>query len=169
MSDKITTEEFEQLFHKYYSRLYYYAYDFVEDIDVSKDIVSDVFVAIWNKKEQININTVGSYMYISVRNQCINYLQQKKKLNDYMHLYSSGTEDESEEDFENLERRIDEMNAEIEKMSPRTRYILEECYFHHKKYKEVAEILGISIDGVKKHIIKAFSIMRNHFNVKINK
>ena len=48
----------------------------------------------------------------------------------------------------------------------RTRYVLEECYFHRKKYAEVAENIGISINAVKKHIMKALNLLREEFRLK---
>ncbi|MCD7941346.1 MAG: hypothetical protein LUH50_15555 [Bacteroides intestinalis] len=48
-NDIITTQDFERLFREYYSRLYYFAYDYVEDIETSKDIVSEVFATVWSE------------------------------------------------------------------------------------------------------------------------
>ncbi len=160
----ITKEDFEKLFHEYYSRLYYFAYDFTEDIEVSKDIVSDVFASVWNGRDKITIDGVVGYMFVSVRNKSLNYVKQQRKNDDYVDFCMHVVEEENENP-ELIDERIAEMTVEIEKMSARTKFILEECYFHHKKYKEVAELLEISPSGVKKHIVKAFSILRNHFNV----
>lgn len=168
-SDNITVQDFEKLFREYYSRLYYFAYDFVEDIEVSKDIVSEVFTQVWNNKENIEQEKVVGYLFVSVRNQCLNYLRRNHAAEDYQDFCEQVAADEDADDLQLVDERINEMTAEIDKMPPRTKYILEECYYHHKKYKEVAEVLEISTDGVKKHIVKAFSILRDHFNVKKNK
>lgn len=168
-SDNITVQDFEKLFREYYSRLYYFAYDFVEDIEVSKDIVSDVFTLVWNNKENIEQEKVVGYLFVSVRNQCLNYLRRNHATEEYLELCEQVIADEDADDLQLIDERIDEMTEAIDKMPPRTKYILEECYYHHKKYKEVAEVLEISTDGVKKHIVKAFSILRDHFNVKKNK
>jgi RNA polymerase sigma-70 factor (ECF subfamily) len=165
----ITKQSFENLFREYYSRLYYFAYDFTEDIEISKDIVSEVFTSIWNNKEHIENDKVVGYLFVSVRNQALNYIKRQKKNDDYVNFCSQVVDEEGDDDLELMDERITEMTSEIAKMPSRTKYILEECYFHHKKYKEVAEVLEISTDGVKKHIVKAMSILRNHFNVKKNK
>lgn len=167
--DSITAQNFEDLFHEYYSRLYYFAYDFVEDIEASKDIVSEVFTLVWNNKENIEREKVVGYLFVSVRNQSLNYLRHRRPTEDYMDFCQQVADAEDEEDIKLMDERIAEMTDEINKMSPRTQYILEECYFHHKKYKEVAEVLEITPDGVKKHIMKAFSTLRKHFNVKKDK
>ena len=65
-----------------------------------------------------------------------------------------------------MEQRISEVRAEIDKMPPRTRFVLEQCYLEGHTYKEVGEMMDITSDGVKKHIVKAFSMLRTHFKVK---
>lgn len=54
-------------------------------------------------------------------------------------------------------------------MPPRTKFVIEQCYFEDKKYQEVAEILGLSRDGVRKNIMKGLSMLRNAFSVKYKK
>ena len=48
----------------------------------------------------------------------------------------------------------------MEKLTPHTRHILEECYIQRKKYQEVAEELNISVSAVRKHIVKALQVIR---------
>lgn len=167
MRKSVTQQEYEQLFREYYTRLYYYAYDFVADVEVGKDIVSTVFATVWKEKDRMESDTLVNYLYVSVRNQCLNHLKQHNRMEEYRE-FCLQTENEygSEEDWRVMEQRIAEVQSEIEKLPPRTRYVLTECYFHDKKYKEVAEVLGVTSDGVKKHIIKAFSLLREHFHVK---
>ena len=166
MGDKIiTTKEFEKLFCENYSRLYYFAYDFVEDIEISKDIVSDVFASIWSDKKRMEKDKVIGYLYVSVRNQCFNHLK-KQKNKEKLFDSAESLNGEDDEEWSAMEERIDKMTEIMDKMPPRTRYVLEECYYHNKKYREVAEILGITTDGVKKHIVKAFALLRQHFDIK---
>ncbi len=167
--DNVMRQSFETLFREYYLRLYYFAYDFTEDMEVSKDIVSEVFTSVWNNREKLEYEKVVGYLFISVRNQSLNYIKRQRLADDYVDFCQRVCSEEEDESLELIDDRITEMTKEIEKMSPRTRYILEECYFHHKKYKEVAEVLEISTDGVKKHIVKAFAILKEHFNIKKNK
>jgi RNA polymerase sigma-70 factor (family 1) len=165
MVEKITVQNFEHLFREYYSRLYFYAFDYVEDIEVSKDIVSDVFTSIWKMRERINYDKATSYLFVSVRNQCVDYIRKQRCQNDYSNFYLNLIEEEEEESFEQIEFRIEEMSKVIDTLPPLTRFVLEECYFHHKKYKEVADDLKMSTNGIKKHIVKAFAKLREHFNV----
>ena len=50
------------------------------------------------------------------------------------------------------------------RFSPKTRYILEQCYFHDRRYKDVAEEMNISVNTVKKHIMNALKTFRRELN-----
>lgn len=64
------------------------------------------------------------------------------------------------------EDRITKMYNLIDTLTPQTRRILEECYFHGKRYADVAEELNISTSTVKKHIVQALKLLRQKLNAK---
>lgn len=45
-----------------------------------------------------------------------------------------------------------------------TRHVLEECYLNHKKYREVADEMNVCQETVKRHIIKALKLLREHYH-----
>ena len=57
----------------------------------------------------------------------------------------------------------------MKKLTPYNYHILEACYIHNKKYKEVAEEKSISTSTVKKHIIKALKVLRDGMLKKTEK
>ena len=71
-------KEFEELFKKNYSKLFYYALDWVEDSEVAKDIVSELFGDTWRRYERLRNERIEAYLYRSVHNLCINYLRDKQ-------------------------------------------------------------------------------------------
>ena len=81
---KITIEEFDKIYSKYYSQLFYYAYGFVEDSETCRDIVSDVFGQAWENIERLERATIGSYLYSCVRNKCIDYLRHDQAARQYV-------------------------------------------------------------------------------------
>ncbi|MCS2956454.1 hypothetical protein NXX53_03105 [Bacteroides salyersiae] len=56
------------------------AYEYVEDYYISQNIVEDVMMSIWEKREQLIISTsVKSYLLASVHNKCIDYLRSRSR------------------------------------------------------------------------------------------
>lgn len=162
---KITIEEFDKIYSKYYSQLFYYAYGFVENSETCRDILSDVFGQAWENIERLERATIGSYLYSCVRNKCIDYLRHDQAARQYVEYLQDVVEDDEGMTPEEYEERLRIVKQIISELPPRTRFVLEQCYFNNKKYQEVAEILDVTSSAVKKHIMKALSILRERLSV----
>lgn len=159
-------KEFESIFKQHYTQLFYFAFDLTGDEEASKDLVSEVFATLWRKHEDLNGDNLQGYLFICVRNKCFSYLKDQKGKQDFLEYCRTTFSEENEEYWESLEERIHDMNHVISTLPERTRFVLEQCYYQHHSYKEVGDMLSISTNGVKKHIMKAFSILREHYKVK---
>ena len=160
MAERLNIREYEDLFKTHYTKLCFFAFDFLGDIDLARDVVSDVFVQLWNEREQIkDLKRLKNFLFVCVRNKCIN---ETKKIHHTVAIDEIDERSEllNMEWLEAQEERIAEMNSIIDQMSTKTQRVLQECYFNNHTYKETADMLGISADGVKKHIVKAFAQLR---------
>jgi RNA polymerase sigma-70 factor, ECF subfamily len=159
------TQEFKMLFRESYSRFYFFAFHLVQDEEVSRDIVSECFAAAWHNHIHIDHQKMSGYLFLSIRNKCLNYIKKNKNhyttSEDVLHSMPADLEGE----WKIKEERIVEIERQLDLLPERTRYVLEQCYYEHHTYKEVAEQLGISTNGVKKHIVKAIATLRAHFNI----
>lgn len=160
----ITKEEFEKFFREYYSRIYYFAHRFVFDEEVCRDLVSECFMQMWNNISTIDSDKMTGYLFTSVRNKSLTYLKKNKAINMVDNSLLQDLSTETEDSWIQREERLEAMEEEMNKLSERTRYVLEQCYYNGHTYKEVADMLDISVSGVKKHIVKALAQLRSHFN-----
>ena len=64
------------------------------------------------------------------------------------------------------EEKLNRIGKVIASLPLQTRRVLEECYFNRKKYSEVGELLAISPNTVKKHIVRALNLLREEFMEK---
>jgi RNA polymerase sigma-70 factor, ECF subfamily len=163
-------KNFEFIFKKYYQRLCFYARKFVDDDAIVKDIVQDIFLNLWDKKEIIEMEIVlRAYLFRSVYNRCLNHLEHKKmaekhhdKINkelkdleiEYYNTYA-----ETEHSLFELEMKIDHV---IESLPEQCRNVFELSRLKGLKNREIADQLKISIKVVEKHISKALLILRQH-------
>ena len=83
----------------------------------------------------------------------------------YVEYLQDVVEDDEGMTPEEYEERLRIVKQIISELPPRTRFVLEQCYFNNKKYQEVAEILDVTSSAVKKHIMKALSILRERLSV----
>ena len=165
----LSVQDYEKLFKKNYERLYYHALDFIHDEDSAKDIVSDIFINVWRLRETIDPTTVLSYLYTCVRNRCLDQLKVSKRSVPLMEDVLSDMEQFSDSDWDEYEARIAALRKEIQRQPERVRRVLHLRYYEHKSNQEVADLLGITVDGVKKIIQRAFAQMRMTLGKKMLK
>ena len=156
----LTIDLFNSLYRKYYEQLFYYAYGFTEDAEVCRDILSDVFSRLWESRKRISVDTAHSYLYQCVRNECIDHVRRRQLSRQYESFFIASAETDETTEPDIIEERLEVVQQTMETLPPKTRHVLEECYFNNKKYEEVADSLEVSTNAVKKHIVKALGLLR---------
>lgn len=141
-----------------YTRMFHFSLAIVGDEEHARDIVSEVFTKIWDDYDLLNHSNIPTLLMTSVRNRSIDYLRTEKRHNSNTEniinaLYADHT-------YEEHEQKILWIEQEMQKLPQLTRDILVRCYYHHKKYAEVAEELNITHRMVKRHIMNALSKLR---------
>ncbi|WP_455624340.1 RNA polymerase sigma factor [Parabacteroides sp.] len=67
---------FNTLFKSVYLQLYIHCRKFIPDPEDAKDILQNVFLRFWEKRENIDIHTsLNAYLYRAIQNECLNYLR----------------------------------------------------------------------------------------------
>lgn len=158
MEDK---QLFDMLFRTYYEPLFYFARQYVLDDDDCHDIVEGAFEQLWSLHGDVHPDTVRALLYTQVRNRCIDHLrhqQQRQRYANFVAHHSEQYIDERAYDLQADRERI--VKYVLDTIGEPTRSILLASYVDGKKYKEVAEMMGISVSTVKKHMVKALKTIR---------
>ena len=165
----INTQSFERLFNEKYEQLYYFAYDYVKEEDVSRDIVSETFTMVWKNRLNIDATKVNSYLHMAVRNRCLDHLRHEKRKNHFEEAYPNLYSEVDDESWKEREERITELQKAIRQLPERTQWVLEQRYHFHRSYQELADELGISLNGMKKLMSRTFTQLRDLLNAKKDK
>lgn len=163
MKETIKEKQFKALFEKYYTKLYYSSLAIVRDEDDARDIVNDVFAHIWEKHDSFEDTVNSMYLYTSIRHRSLDHLKKKKVRDNYANNYMKNNDEGFQYD-DDEEERIRQIQKVIDRMPEKTKYVLDQCYMEGKRYMEVASDIGISRDGVRKHIVKALRLLREAFS-----
>ena len=145
------------LFKSHYKNLCSYAYLFVKDADSAEDMVQEVFYKLWKNKEKLKIDSsIKSYLFRSVRNACMNFLEHMKVRDGYRE-FSEANNQRGNSTYDHaivneLERKIKET---IDKLPPERRN-------EGLKYREIAEELDISVKTVENQMYQALSFLREN-------
>lgn len=160
------TRAFEQLFKRNYSRLCGMAYQYLEDVEEARDVVNDVFEWAWAHFDALDMPTAEAYLGRAVRNRCLNLLEHRKVEAQFFLQNEMAVQEEEAGVPEEEERLMQQIEEACRRLPDKTRYVLSQCYYHRKRYKEVADELAITTDAVKKHIVKALKFLRESINKK---
>lgn len=72
-------DAFERLFRAWYPRLASYAAGLTAQRDAAEDVVQEVFVAVWSRREALpDLDVLAGYLHRAVRNRSLNYLRQQR-------------------------------------------------------------------------------------------
>nr|WP_296024774.1 sigma-70 family RNA polymerase sigma factor [uncultured Prevotella sp.] len=156
---------FEQLFRDNYGKAYYLALRILHDDEASKDVVADAFELVWRRLQDSDVDKLSSYLLTAVKNVCLDYIRKQNIRNRYVlaSVQAVGKQSFNPEEVDLHEEKIQTIMRSLDELTPRTQQIVTMCYVQRKKYREVAEELGISESAVKKHIMQALSYMRQKF------
>jgi RNA polymerase sigma-70 factor (ECF subfamily) len=154
---------FKHLFYLYADRFFIWAYKTTQNSLVAEDIVQDFFVQYWEKRETLIFEpSFTAYAYRSIYNASLNYIRDNERFV-YGYEITIDLIDENvvDEDLQELKRLL--LKA-IEELPDRCKKIFVMATLEKKKYTEVADLLGISVNTVKVQVSKAYRILKEKIN-----
>ena len=120
------------LFNTYYSRLVVWADTFLKDIQLAEGVVQEFFIALWEKRKQKELTApfLTSFLYVSVRNRCLNKLEKQDIFHNTTDLQEVHLA--FEEYNEKHDRILTQVLQEMENLPPRSRVIIQCFHFNRK-------------------------------------
>ena len=167
-NQKLDEVSFEHLFREYFSPLCLFGMKYLKDMDTAKEIVHDVFVNVWSKRNELDLNkSLKTYLFSSVYNRSLNYIRDHKKFKGVEELRPEYYEQSSYDVSAELEGKElqDQIHKVINSLPERTKIIFLMNRFEGFKYKEIAEKLKISQKTVEAQISSALKILREKLSV----
>lgn len=154
---------YEFLFKEYYQILTVFANKYVKDFETAKEIVQDLFVHLYEKRDKLNIkSSLKSYLFRSTHNRSLNYINAEKIRNKYVeHVkFTSNNTDNSIENEVNKTELEHELYKAIGDLPPKCQTIFKLNRFEGFSNKEIAEKLSLSKRTIETQISKALKILR---------
>ncbi len=158
-------QAFELLFRKYYMRLCGFANKFLYDPIESEEIVQEVFLNVWRKREQLNLNAgISAYLFRSVQNLSLNFIEHRKIVNSYYAVIAKAYENSSDDLSAESKLHYTELNQRVEEaiasLPAECRRIFQLSRAEGLKYAEIAAQLGISVKTVETQMSRALSKLK---------
>lgn len=161
-------DAFASIFREYATGLLTFAWRKIGSRPIAEEIVQDVFLDIWERRETLAPDMViRAYLYSAVRYRVLNQYRStevERRFEERMTTESGVTDTaitfESSDALLNVSELRSALIAAMRQIPPRSREVFVLNREHHMSYAEIAKMLGISIKTVEVHMGKALAILR---------
>jgi len=147
-------------------KLYQIAYRFLRNKEEAEDAVQEVFIKLWNKRDQLDkYDSIEALATTTIKNHCIDQLRKIKTI---------GLEDSSKtlhypygelSPYEQLEliETSEILNKIIDKLPENYRQIIKQREIEGLSYEEIALKTTQSINNLRVNLSRARSMIRDEF------
>lgn len=160
---------FEILFQKYYVRFYNFVLNLTKNPYTAEDIVQNVFMKIWiNRKNLRPDQSIHNYIYVLSKHEVLNHLRDRKVYTQVERLVMAEQPYEAVTDQTmDLKELDDRIRKFIAAMPEQRRKVFLLSRYRGMGNKAIAELMGLSVRTVDRHINLALTSLRKEF-LKIN-
>ena len=160
---KDVRNNFDKIYILYYSRMFRFAKEYVLFDEDAENIVQDVFLLLWEKREVLDIQiSLVSYLFALVKNKSLDYLRHKVIADEYKQELSAkltalellNYSFTSDEEIEQI------LMTAINKLPERCRQVFLKSRIEGKKNREIANELNLTVSTVENQMTIALRKLR---------
>ena len=153
---------FDELYERCWEKLYTQGASKLKSDDLAKDIVQDIFVDLWTKRENLAIDNITNYLSRAVRFKVIDQIRRKdyhqKEIDEIANIIA-GSEFA---DSKFLENELNEIIILLMDRLPKKRREIFKLRFQEDlSTKEISELLKISPKTVQNQTLNSISLLRS--------
>jgi len=162
---------FNTIYLNYAKPLYIYLLHKLKDPELCNDVLQDIFVSIWEKRQQLDIEiSIKAYLYQSARFKIIDIYRKDVKYQKYLaELADTITIDAATiTDRIDNRKKLQEIEVAVNNLPDRMREIFILSRFEHQTTRDIATKTNLSPQTVKNQLTKALRILRvNYMSVDV--
>jgi RNA polymerase sigma-70 factor (ECF subfamily) len=151
------------IFKDNHKSLCFFAGRYVKDVNAMLDIVEESFVKVWAKRKQFDSETgLRSYLYKTVYNGCLKWLEQEKNKASVLETYGIISESSEQACFENMVRAetLRHLHAAIGQLPSQCRTIVQKLYIEGQSVSEIASEMNLATSTVKAQKARGIKLLR---------
>ena len=164
-----TKQDLRELYDQYFESIRGFLYYKCGDIDLAEDLVQETFIKVWNKKDEIQLDTVKSLLYTIANNLLMNHFNHQSVVREHQKNTSlEVSSNMNSPQFVLEEKEFEEkLNDAISRLPDDCREVFLMNRIEKLKYKEIAERLGLSVKAIEKRMSKTLGLLREYLGMKV--
>ncbi|MBS1920624.1 MAG: RNA polymerase sigma-70 factor [Bacteroidetes bacterium] len=153
-------QAYKELFLFFQPSLEAFAFSIIRSRELSEEIVSDVFMKIWEKRHSLDkVENLKFYLFTAVKNRALNKIHEQKRIStlsiDDAPVELNSFYQDPEQQLISAEM-IKQLNEIVDQLPPRCKLIFKLVKEDELTYKEVAELLHLSVKTIENQMTLAF-------------
>ena len=157
-----SADAFSEIYNKYWKKIYMLAYDRLKDTKQSQDIVQDIFISLWERRENLDIQNLNAYLHSSVRYNVYKLVAANKVKDEFYDLSEILSSPSSAADHRIVSNELMTIyQTLIEGMPPQRQKIFKMRHEENLKTRVIAEKLNLSQKTVQNQLLSSYQNIRS--------
>ncbi|WP_165793056.1 RNA polymerase sigma factor [Sphingobacterium haloxyli] len=153
---------FDELYRRTWKKLYIHAFQKLRDEDLAKDVVQEVFVDFWNKRQLRNIHHVNAYLIQAVKFKVIDRFRKKDFIVEEVECFAEVLANSEFSDSKLLDKELNDLlQYWISQLPNKRKEIFLLRYEEDLSTEEIGKLLNISTKTVQNQILNATTFLRS--------
>ncbi|RZL28994.1 MAG: sigma-70 family RNA polymerase sigma factor [Pedobacter sp.] len=157
-------QAYEQIYFTFSKDLLYAAYKKTGDKIVAEELVQNIFISLWEKRQDLQIKNLQAYLFGALKLSVINHVRSLVMENKYME-YQTLTYNENHQDTANLVD-LHDLSSIIEEginsLPEKTQEVFRLSRYQHQSVKDISTDLNISEKAVEYHITRSIKRIKEY-------
>ena len=157
-------EAFEEIYHRYWSGLFAFAYNRLNSRHLGEEVVQEIFLNLWNRRiEADRIVSLQAYLFTAVKYSVLNVIKaehvKRKYADNYSNFISLALTNNIEETLAEKDLE-DALRGQVANLPPQCRKIFQLSRMQHLSISDIAALLNLSHKTVENQLSKALKTLR---------
>ena len=155
---------FIQIYDRYWYKLFLSSYRRIRDKSAAEELVQNLFLKLWEKRGSLIINQLENYLFSSIRNATIDYLNKQMVADKYVEHYKSyaSLESNSTEEMVELNNLQEAIDRGLQTLSGKSEKVFRLHKMDHWPVEKIARHLHLSEKTVHYHLTRSVKFIRSY-------
>lgn len=162
LMQKGNARAFEEIYKRYWFKLYSIAFHHLGVKEECEELVQNVFLSVWNRRENVQIKKLDVYLTVSIKNQIYDFIKSQISYRKYQEYVILQEVVQLSVPFQTL--HYSELSAAVEaalaQLPEKSAEVFRRSRFHNQSVRQIAEDLHLTDKTVEYHITKSLKFLK---------
>ena len=155
---------FRKYYDLYYDQLCHFLNFYTQDITVIEDVLQEVYLKLWENRDEIEIQYIKTYLFHAAKNRVLNHLRDEQNRHYLLENWFNQQKQEKQgKECYDIEQFTTLLYKTVDQLPEKCREIFILSRQEKLTYKQIAEKLDISVKTVEAQMGIALKRIRETF------